>query len=148
MLKPKIFALTGGLIACGPAIAADLHCYTMGAAQLIVPDLFNKNPGSIKLGMTAERVELGGEFRNEPGTCYVEITTSTGLLMKYKFRYEGATGTATIDLITPLGRKSDESSATSKERPATADELVSLPEPPAGCRWVKDNGWLLDCTHR
>ena len=77
-----------GLIACGPAIAADVHCYTMGVAGMIVPDLFNKN----KLGMTAERVELGGEFLDEPGTCCVEITTNTGLLMKYKFRYDGATG--------------------------------------------------------
>jgi hypothetical protein len=98
MLKLKIFALAGGLSACGPAIAANGHCYTMGAAQLIVPDLFNKNSGSIKLGMTAERVELGGEFPDEPGTCYVEITTSTGRLMKYKFRYDGATGIATLDL--------------------------------------------------
>ncbi len=98
MLKLKILALAGGLIACGPAIAAD-HCYTMGISQMIVPDMFNKNPGSIKLGMTAERVELGGEFPDEPGTCYVEITTSTGLLMKYKFRYDGATGKATLDVI-------------------------------------------------
>ena len=67
----------------------------MGAAQIIVPDLFNKN----NAGMTAERVELGGEFPDEPGACYVEVTTKAGLLMKYKFRYAGATGTATIDLI-------------------------------------------------
>ncbi len=47
----------------------------------------------------------------------------------------------------PLAPKPDERAATSKERPARADELASLPEPPAGCRWVKENGWLLDCTH-
>ena len=145
MLKLKILALAGGLIACGPAIAADGHCYTMGISQMIVPDMFNKNSGSIKLGMTAERVELGGEFPDEPGTCYVEITTSTGLLMKYKFRYDGTTGIASLDLIRISGRESDESAATPKERPA--DKLAKLPEPPAGCRWVKDNGWLLDCTH-
>jgi hypothetical protein len=96
--KLKIFTLAVSLMAGGPAMAA-VHCYTMGAAQLIVPDMFNKNQGSLKLGMTAERVELGGEFPDEPGTCYVEITTNTGLIMKYKFRYDGATGIATIDLI-------------------------------------------------
>jgi hypothetical protein len=93
MRKLKILA-AAGLIACGArgtAIAADMH---LGAAQILVPDLFNKNNG----GMTAERVELGGEFPDEPGTCYVEVTTNTGLLMKYKFRYDGATGAATIDL--------------------------------------------------
>jgi hypothetical protein len=72
-----------------------MHCYTMGVAQFIVRDSFNKN----NIGMTAERVELGGEFPDEPGTCYVEVTTNTGLLMKYKFRYDGETGRATIDLI-------------------------------------------------
>ncbi len=86
-------------IACGPAIANEAHCYTMGAAQMIVPDLFDKNEGAIKLGLTAKRVELGDEFPDEPETCYVEITTNTGLLMKYKFRYDGATGSATLDLI-------------------------------------------------
>jgi hypothetical protein len=97
MRKLKFFA-AAGLVACGawgPAIAADVHCYTMVAAQIIVPDLFNKS----NVGMTAERVELGGEFAEEPGTCYVEVTTNTGLLMKYKFRYDGSSGTATIDLI-------------------------------------------------
>jgi hypothetical protein len=86
------------LIAIGawsPVIAANTHCYTMGIVQIIVPDLFSKN----KAGMTAERVELGGEMPSEPGTCYVEVTTNTGLLMKYKFRYDDATGTATLDLI-------------------------------------------------
>jgi hypothetical protein len=132
MLKLKIFALAGGLIVGGPAIAADGHCYTMGAAQLIVPDLFNKNPGSIKLGMTAERVELGGEFPDEPGTCYVEIMTNTGLLMKYKFRYDGATGIATMDLI-----RADERAATSKERPAAAGK---------DCSGIAMESRTLDCA--
>jgi hypothetical protein len=100
MLKLKIFAIAVGLISCGPALAAG-HCYTMGVTQLIVPDLFSKNPAAISLGLTAEHVELGGELPDEPGTCYVEITTNTGLLMKYRFRYDGATGTATLDLIKP-----------------------------------------------
>jgi len=99
MRKLTIFAAVG-LIACGPAIADEAaHCYTMGVSQMIVPDLFNNNKGSIKLGLTAEHVELGGELPDEPGSCYVEITTNTGRLMKYKFRYDGTTGTATLDLI-------------------------------------------------
>ncbi len=95
-----LFFAAVAVIACVPANADEApHCYTMGISQMIVPDLFNKNKGAIKLGMKAERVELGGELPDEPETCYVEITTNTGRLMKYKFRYDAATGSATIDLI-------------------------------------------------
>lgn len=131
MRKLKIFAAVG-LIACGPAIAADVHCYTMGMAQMIVPDLFNKN----NLGMTAERVELGGEFPDEPGTCYVEITTNTGLLLKYKFRYDGATGTATIDLI----RVGHAVSEPTTERPQAS------PRPTKDCSDVPMEKRTLDCA--
>ncbi len=34
------------------------------------------------------------------------------------------------------------------ERPATPEERASLPEPPAGCLWLKgDHGSVLNCTH-
>lgn len=87
------------LLWSGPALAGAAHCYTMGAAQMIVPDLFNQNPGARKLGLTAENVTLGGEFIDDPGACYVEITTNTGIILKYKFRLDGATGHATLDAI-------------------------------------------------
>jgi hypothetical protein len=97
MRKRTILAAAGliAFSAWGSAVAAETHCYSLGVAQIIVPDLFKKS----NLGMTAERVELGGEFLDEPGTCYVEVTTNTGLLIKYKFRYDGATGAAALDLI-------------------------------------------------
>ena len=57
----------------------------MGVAQTIVPTYSDKDPNARKLGQTAENVVLGGEFLDEPGTCYVEITTNTGgLILKYK----------------------------------------------------------------
>ena len=59
----KIFALAGGLIACGPAIAANGHCYTMGAAQLIVPDLFNKNPGWVAMACRSVDAHTGCRLR-------------------------------------------------------------------------------------
>jgi hypothetical protein len=99
MINLRISALVAGLIACGPAIAADgtPHCYTLGISQTLVTDLFNRNAGAVKLGLTAENVVLGGGFPEEPGVCYVEVTTNTGRLMKYKFRYDHSE--ATIDLI-------------------------------------------------
>jgi hypothetical protein len=123
--KLKILAAAGLIArgASGPAIAADVHCYTMGVAQTIVPDLFNKN----NAGMTAERVELGGEFPDEPGTCYVEVTTNTGLLMKYKFRYNGATGTATIDLIRAGTAVPESTTEKSQASPRAGKDCSGIP---------------------
>ena len=84
-MKTLLLAALASIV-CAPALAAKgtPSCYTMGVAQTIVPDLFDKDPNARKLGLTAENVVLGGEFLDEPGTCYVEITTNTGLILKYK----------------------------------------------------------------
>jgi len=50
--------------------------------------------------MTADHVELGGEIPGSvPEACYVEVTTNAGLVLKYRFRYDAVTGTATIDML-------------------------------------------------
>jgi hypothetical protein len=64
--------------------------------------------------------------------------TATAAILEMRAGNKGGTGLAT---------KPDES-VTPGERPATAQENASLPEPPAGCYWAKgDDGWMLDCTH-
>ena len=62
---------------------------------MIVTDMFNNNPGTQKLGLTAEEVVLGGVLPD--GSCLVEVHTNHGDAMKYKFQYNN--GKATLDLL-------------------------------------------------
>jgi hypothetical protein len=82
------------------ATASELRCDSVGVAQFIIPDLLAHNPGAKKLGLSVEEVRLIGVLpAPDNDTCLVEVTTNHGYVMKYKFRYDGDSGTATLDLI-------------------------------------------------
>ena len=92
-----------GAILCAASISAsaygaDLGCDSPGVAQLIVTDMFSKNPSAQKLGLEIEAVTMLRVDRSGPEpVCFVKVDTNHGYSINYRFVYSG--GNASLDMV-------------------------------------------------
>ena len=98
MRKTPLAASIIAALSCTCARAEQIRYDTTGVAATIFPDLFANHPAAQRLDLRVEAVRPGDVLpAPESDACLVEVTTNLGV-MKFKLRYNGATGSATPDL--------------------------------------------------
>jgi hypothetical protein len=95
-MRSMMFAAIAALaFTTGPVRAGDASCDTPGVAQMVIPDMFAKNPSAQKLGLELDSVTVLGV---DNSGCTVSVKTNHGYSFKYKFQF-GPSGVAALDMI-------------------------------------------------
>jgi hypothetical protein len=80
-----------------PAHGTEMKCDTPGVAQMVIPDLFAKNPGAKKLGLEVTDITMLG-VGNDGSGCIVSVKTNHGYSFKYRFQFSPE-GVASLDMV-------------------------------------------------
>jgi hypothetical protein len=99
MQKLSILVALAAFVAAPNVRSANLACDTPGVAQMIVPDIFNRNPNAQKLGLEVSKVTvLDAADAAEGRACLIAVVTNHGYTLRYRFRFDER-GTAALDLV-------------------------------------------------
>ena len=80
-----------------PAHGTEMKCDTPGVAQMVIPDLFAKNPGAKKLGLEVTDITMLS-VDNDGSGCIVSVKTNHGYSFKYRFQFSPE-GVASLDMV-------------------------------------------------
>jgi hypothetical protein len=79
-----------------PARSSAIRCDAPGVAQMVIPDMFAKNPSAKKLGLVVGSVAVVDV--DDGGVCTVSVKTNHRHTFKYRFQF-GPDGVAALDMI-------------------------------------------------